>query len=41
VSAERFHAGCGAFALLALKIKGIESLQDIPGRDFRLCQQRS
>lgn len=36
-----FHAGCGAFTSLALKVKGIESLQDVPGRDFWLCQQRA
>lgn len=41
VSATRFHAGCGALTSLALKVKGIESLQDVPGRDFWLCQQRA
>lgn len=41
VSVKCFHAGCGAFTSLALKVKGIESLQDVPGRDFWLCQQRA
>lgn len=41
VSVKCFHAGCRAFTSLALKVKGIESLQDVPGRDFWLCQQRA
>lgn len=41
MSVRCFHTGCGAFTSLALKVKGIESLQDVPGRDFCLCQQRA
>lgn len=40
VSVKCFHAGCRALPSLALKVKGFESLQAVPGRDFWLCQHR-